>query len=41
MSAGFEEVYHFQKLYYVHGSILKKSPEDEIRSLLRNFKFLN
>ena len=28
MSAGFEEVYHFQKLYYVHGSILKKSPED-------------
>ena len=28
MSAGFEQVYHFQKLYYVRASILKKSPED-------------
>ncbi|MEO6452577.1 MAG: class I SAM-dependent methyltransferase [Ginsengibacter sp.] len=28
MSAGFEEIYHFQKLHYIHGCILKKSPED-------------
>jgi SAM-dependent methyltransferase len=27
-SAGFEQVYHYQKLYYVRASILKKAPED-------------
>jgi SAM-dependent methyltransferase len=28
MSAGFEEVYHVQKLYFVQAIIYKKSPED-------------
>ena len=28
MSAGFKQIYHFQKFYYVRASILKKSPDD-------------
>lgn len=28
MSAGFKQVYYFEKMYYVRASILKKAPED-------------
>ena len=28
LSAGFEEIFYFEKLYYIQASILQKSPED-------------
>jgi SAM-dependent methyltransferase len=28
MSAGFQQVYYFEKMYYIRASILKKAPED-------------
>ncbi len=28
MSAGFEEIFHFEKYFYIQGCVLQKSPED-------------
>jgi SAM-dependent methyltransferase len=28
LSAGFEEIYYFEKFYYIQGCVLQKSPED-------------